>query len=65
MPLSLVAEFLGHSGMNSVQVYAYADTEMKRLAIQKATNTNSSQVSTENSIWKDDTEIIRKLYGLI
>jgi integrase/recombinase XerD len=36
MPLPLVAVFLGHAGMNTMQIYAYADSEMKRLAMQKA-----------------------------
>lgn len=64
MPLPLVADFLGHVGMNTVQVYAYADTEMKRLAMQKAT-TNVDIGLGEEPFWKDDADIVRKLYGLI
>lgn len=35
IPLQLLAEFMGHTSILSTQVYAYADTEMKRAAIAK------------------------------
>jgi integrase/recombinase XerD len=65
MPLALVAEFLGHSGMDSVQTYAYADTEMKRIAIQKATKSSDDSISDDKPIWGNDNKLIQKLYGLI
>ena len=35
MPLQLLAEYMGHASVVSTQIYAYADTEMKRRAIEK------------------------------
>lgn len=35
MPLSLISEWLGHAHLETTMIYAYADTEMKREAIQK------------------------------
>ena len=40
VPLPLIAEWLGHSNLETTLIYAYADTEMKRVAIEKATDTN-------------------------
>lgn len=65
MPLALLSEFLGHATIATTQVYAYADTEMKRAAIQKAcpiVELNTAYI--EQPIWKDDDEMIRRLYGL-
>jgi integrase len=33
MPLALIAEWLGHSQLETILIYAHADTEMKRKAI--------------------------------
>jgi len=65
MPLALLSEWLGHAQLETTMIYAYADTEMKRDAIQKATGT--SNPLTDRSLlpyWKDNDELIRKLYGL-
>lgn len=35
MPLALLSEWLGHAQLETTQVYAYADTEMKGDAIKK------------------------------
>ena len=37
MPLELIAQWLGHANLETVLVYAHADTEHKRRAIEKAT----------------------------
>lgn len=66
MPLVLVSEWLGHAQLESTLIYAHADTEMKRNAIEKATTT-SSPVRSEffySTAWKEDDEVIRRLYGL-
>lgn len=63
MPLPLLAEFLGHADMTTTHIYAYADTEMKRAAIQKI-DQKSNLVPSEQPIWVNDDEMIRKLYGL-
>lgn len=65
MPLPLVSEWLGHAQLETTQIYAYADTEMKREAIQKATGTQNPLKNTDPSpCWRDDDQIIRRLYGL-
>jgi integrase/recombinase XerD len=63
MPLSLLSEFLGHSDISTTQIYAYADTEMKRATIQKAC---PDDTCGEPLIWDDsDESTLRKLYGLM
>lgn len=62
VPLVLVSELLGHANVNTTQVYAYADTEMKRIAIQKAMP--QGDADQEPAIWKGDDDLIKKLYGL-
>lgn len=65
MPLALVSEWLGHAQLETTQIYAYADTEMKREAIQKATGPLNPLMSNEQTpCWKGDEQLIRKLYGL-
>jgi hypothetical protein len=49
--------------MTTTHIYAYADTEMKRAAIQKI-DQKSNFVTSEQPIWVNDNEMIRKLYGL-
>lgn len=36
MPLAMLSEFLGHEDPETTLIYAYADTEMKRQAVEKA-----------------------------
>lgn len=65
MPLALLAEFLGHENPETTLIYASADTEMKRKAIEKASShiaLSGKAVSTP--IWENDDEMIRRLYGL-
>lgn len=61
MPLQLLAEFMGHASTVSTQIYAYADTEMKRRAIEKC---HVDTEKTELPDWQTDEELIKKLYGL-
>lgn len=63
MPLALLSEFLGHTTPETSKIYAYADTEMKRAAIQKAEKLRGAIPSAE-PIWKNDDEMLRKLCGL-
>jgi site-specific recombinase XerD len=63
MPLFLIAEQLGHASVETTKVYAYADTEMKRAAMEKADrNRNLSPAATP--IWQGNEEMILKLSGL-
>ncbi|MDR0794580.1 MAG: site-specific integrase [Tannerella sp.] len=66
MPLALLSEWLGHAHPDSTLIYANADTEMKRIAIQKATVlSNPIYAHYDMSLaWKNDEELLRELYGL-
>jgi len=63
MPLHLLSEFLGHVNYETTKVYAYADTEMKRLAVAKADILREGMPSPE-PVWMDDDDMILKLSGL-
>ena len=41
VPLTTIKQFLGHSSIDTTYIYAYASVEMKRKAIDKATNENN------------------------
>lgn len=65
MPLPLISEWLGHSNLETTLIYSYADTEMKRTAIEKATSANHPLRTTEvfdGAKLDDDT--LKRLYGL-
>jgi len=65
VPLPLISEWLGHSSPETTLIYAYADTEMKRAAIEKATDANHP---LRNKAGFDevtfDEGMFRRLYGL-
>ena len=65
VPLPLISEWLGHSNVETTLIYAYADTEMKRAAIEKATAQNhplrNQEIFDLSSL---DEDSIKKLYGL-
>ena len=65
MPLPLLSEWLGHAQLETTMIYAYADTKMKREAIEKATSSiNPLKHGQEVTSWQDDDELIKRLYGL-
>ena len=64
MPLSLISEWLGHAHLETTMIYAYADTEMKRTAIQKATAPLNPLKTPFNPNTPMGTDLIRSLYGL-
>ncbi len=65
MPLPLVAEWLGHSQMETTTIYAKATVEMKKAARDKvAENQKSVFHDKEKFKYADDEEILRKLMGL-
>lgn len=66
MDLTLVQQWLGHAQIETTQVYAYADTEHKRKAIEKSTavsNPLRSKSSTNRFIINDE-QTLKRLYGL-
>jgi len=64
MPLELLAELLGHTNPETVWVYAYADTEMKRKAIVKAEENAGVRPSAEIGMWEGNEDMIKRLCGL-
>lgn len=64
MPMVLLSQYLGHAQVETTMIYAYADTEMKRAAIQKADAIRRSK-PVPDEIWADNEEMILKLSGLL
>lgn len=64
MPMMLLSEFLGHANVETTRVYAYADTEMKRAAIEKI-DIFRNGTPPPAPVWVDDEDMILKLSGLI
>lgn len=66
MPLALVSQWLGHTELETTLIYARADTEMKRKAIESATPPDSPLrefVNAERYTMRDE-DTIKRLYGL-
>ena len=64
MDLALVSQWLGHANLETTLIYAHADTEMKRKAIEKA-SAGICEIDAGESdpdILDDDT--LKRLYGL-
>ena len=59
MPLSYIAEFLGHASINTTGIYASASIEMLRKALEKV----DPELSNEMPLWKNE-ENLKKLCGL-
>lgn len=64
MDLSLVSQWLGHANLSTSLIYAYADTEHKRNAIEKAMNDEHSSITDTSPYIVDDDELLKKLYGM-
>ncbi|EOS77688.1 hypothetical protein C819_00799 [Lachnospiraceae bacterium 10-1] len=66
MDLTLVSQWLGHSQLQTTQIYAHADTEHKRKAIEAATPQDNPLHSKLNSAryTVTDEETLKKLAGL-
>jgi site-specific recombinase XerD len=63
VPLNLVGEQLGHADPITTKIYAYADAEMKRKAIEKA-NQHHGDLISEVPVWEDDDDMIMSFAGL-
>lgn len=63
LPMPLLSEYLGHVNAETTKVYAYADTEMKRAAIEKA-EANRAKIASPAPLWVGDEDMILKLAGL-
>jgi hypothetical protein len=63
MPLALLTEWLGHADPETTLIYANADTEMKRQALEKA-NSASAHNPPPAPLWHNREDIIQRLCGL-
>lgn len=67
MDLTLISQWLGHSQLETTQIYAHADTEHKRMAIAKATPESSplfSKLDPERYTITDE-DALKRLIGLL
>lgn len=64
MDLALVSQWLGHANLSTSLVYAYADTEHKRDAIEKAMGGEHSGITDATLCTVDDDTLLKKLYGM-
>jgi len=66
MPLPLISQWLGHSELETTLIYAHADSEMKRKAIEAATPESSPLrgfMNADRFVISDD-NMVKRLYGL-
>ncbi len=61
IPLSYIKDFLGHESIDTTSIYAEADLEMMRSALEKA---SKQEISTEKPVWENNDEMLLKLCGL-
>lgn len=62
----LVSQWLGHSQLETTQIYAHVDTEHKRIAIANSTSPDNLLYSKLNSARYtiSDEDTLKKLTGL-
>ncbi|MCR5321696.1 MAG: site-specific integrase [Lachnospiraceae bacterium] len=64
MELTLISQWLGHKQLTTTLVYAHADTEIKRKAIEHAMEETKVSIDIDTKYKVDDEATIRHLYGL-
>lgn len=66
MDLTLISQWLGHVNLETTLIYAHADTEHKREAIERATTANSPLTGKLNAdrYTVTDEDVLKRLYGL-
>jgi len=65
IPLPLIAEWLGHSKLETTRIYASATTEMKRKAVEKLSSNEKSVFNNDVTFkYADDEETLKRLCGL-
>ena len=66
MPLEILSEWLGHAQLETTLIYAHADTELKRKAIESASPPNSPLKDFLNAdrFQVDDEDTLKRLYGI-
>jgi integrase/recombinase XerD len=61
--LVYIRDWLGHASVKTTEIYARADSEMKRAALQKAASTVMPQHSRKSS-WSEDVDLMKWLNSL-
>lgn len=65
MDLTLISQWLGHAHLETTLIYAHADTELKRQAIEKAMGSPEFETLYKTERYQiDDVTVLKKLYGL-
>lgn len=64
MDLTLISQWLGHANLETSLIYAHADTELKRLAIEKSMGRTVTGGVDIPRFTVSDEEMIKRLYGL-
>lgn len=57
-----IRDFLGHTDVKTTEIYARADTEMKRKALEKVQSLIPDK--TNKSLWSDDKDLLNWLNSL-
>lgn len=57
--LEFIAQILGHNSIETTSIYAFADTEMKRKAIEGALGKTIPDKDASTSIWDDEERLLR------
>ena len=64
MDLTLLSQWLGHANLETTLIYAYADTEQKRRAIEKSMGRKVTGGIDIPRFTVSDEDTIKRLYGL-
>lgn len=65
MDLTLISQWLGHVNLETTLIYAHADTELKRRAIEQAMTVGEPIFKNDTAHFQvNDEELLKKLYGL-
>lgn len=63
VPIVVIRDILGHVDIKTTEVYARANLEMKRRALEKVA-TSSTTPNTPTVTWRDDRELMSWLTSL-
>lgn len=64
MDLTLVSRWLGHSNLETTLIYAHADVECKRQAMNRALGSSDAPDVAPEDYTVTDEELLKKLFGL-
>ena len=64
MDLTLISQWLGHANLDTSLIYAHADTEQKRQAIEKSMGGRVTGGIEVPKYIVDDETLLKRLYGL-